>query len=109
MDDKDRQAFLEGAKPVVLTLEGEEVLRVTPKRFSSGSVGWYHNARREIHGVSVQMSICITIVGSKPGWVPFKERPSANGKIHEEAPPTPQALFDEPQASKKPKKSPKGS
>jgi len=107
MTDSDRDEFIRGAKPVQLTFEDGTTCTVSPKRFSTGSVGWYANLRLEIHGVPCQVGITFTIVGSKPGWVPYKDR-SVNKKPHaEEEPETPQKLFESKNGSLPPAKAQK--
>ena len=63
-----RQEFRDGAKAVSVTIAGVPQL-VSPKEFSTGSLGWYLNGKIpiEINGVSVQVQIGLnlTIVGSK--------------------------------------------
>jgi len=74
MTDSDRDEFIRGAKPVQLQLEDGTTCTVSPKRFSTGSVGWYTNLRLDVQGVPCQVAMTFTIVGSKPGWVPYKDR-----------------------------------
>lgn len=40
--------------------------RAYPRRFKSGSVGWYHSGKLEVDGVKVQVSLSIVVVKSKP-------------------------------------------
>jgi len=107
MEEKDRQEFLAGAKPVTLVLEDGTTVAALPKRFSSGSVGWYFSGRLVLAEVSCQVSMCCTIVGSKPGWVPYSERSVQNGTMPAKAPETPAALFEVQKAPKSVKKPPK--
>jgi hypothetical protein len=37
-----------------------------PRRFSSGSVGWYYGGKQYLDGVRVQVSCSIVVLGSKP-------------------------------------------
>lgn len=60
--------FLEKATPLKVSINGQEMLAEV-KSFSTGSFGWYMNAKTvvEIDGkaVSVQIGMNMTIVGSK--------------------------------------------
>jgi len=48
-----------------LELDGQS-LRMAPKRFKSGSVGWYLSQKLEVMGERVQLSFSCVVVGSKP-------------------------------------------
>jgi len=41
-------------------------LKMEPKKFKSGSVGWFLGGKEMIDGVRVQLSFSAVIVGSKP-------------------------------------------
>jgi hypothetical protein len=60
--------FLEKATPLKVNINGQDMLAEV-KSFSTGSFGWYMNAKTviEIDGkaVSVQIGMNMTIVGSK--------------------------------------------
>ena len=60
--------FLEKATPMKVTINGQEMLAEV-KQFSTGSFGWYMNAKLalQIDGkmVSVQIGMNMPIVGSK--------------------------------------------
>jgi len=97
MDDKERDEFVRTAKPVGLEVQEHGImLACIPRRFSTGSVGWYMSGRLIIHGQSVQVSINMAVVGSKPGWVSSSKKPEQNGTMPLNEPETPPALFDEP-------------
>lgn len=63
-----RAQFRQGAKPVTITINGLPMVAPV-KEFSTGSLGWYLNAKTtiEIDGVHVpvQIGLNLTIVGSK--------------------------------------------
>lgn len=82
--------------PVVFRLGDAEWVAL-PKRFSSGSVGWYASTKMEVEGVRVQVSLSAVVIGTKPKAepeakapapaepqapepVPEPPEPSANGK-----------------------------
>lgn len=60
--------FIEKATPLKVNINGQDMLAEV-KEFSTGSFGWYMNAKTvvEIDGkaVSVQIGMNMTIVGSK--------------------------------------------
>jgi len=109
MTDSDRDEFMRGAKPVQLQLEDGTTCTVMPKRFSTGSVGWYANLRLTIHGVPCQVGITFTIVGSKPDWLPYKERHLNKTSDPGNEPETPQKLFEQQNGSKPSGRAPKRS
>lgn len=41
-------------------------MAVRPKRFSTGSLGWYHSGKIEIDGLRVQVTVSVIVIGSKP-------------------------------------------
>jgi hypothetical protein len=63
-----KTVFLEKATPLKVNINGQDMLAEV-KEFSTGSFGWYMNAKTviEIDGkaVSVQIGMNMTIVGSK--------------------------------------------
>ena len=63
-----RADFRESAEPVEVVINGN-TLRADVKEFSTGSLGWYLNAKTSIDVggkmVSVQIGLNLTIVGSK--------------------------------------------
>jgi hypothetical protein len=63
-----RLQFRENAKPVTVTIAGVPQ-QAEIKEFSTGSIGWFLNGKTivEVNGtpVSVQISLSMTIVGSK--------------------------------------------
>jgi hypothetical protein len=63
-----RAQFHDKAKPVPITI-GTQQLEAEVKEFSTGSLGWYLNAKvtLEVDGVRVpvQVGLNLTIVGSK--------------------------------------------
>jgi hypothetical protein len=63
-----RAEFKEKAKPVTVMINGIP-LQAEVKEFSTGSLGWYLNGKTMIDvggtGVSVQIGMNLTIVGSK--------------------------------------------
>jgi hypothetical protein len=67
------------AKPVTVTINDQR-LDAEPKEFSTGSLGWYLNAKvtLEVEGVRVpvQVGMNLTIVGSKE--LPKDEAPAAS-------------------------------
>lgn len=44
---------------------GDQTLSVDPKKFSTGSVGFFANGKVTINGVKMQANITLTAVGSK--------------------------------------------
>ena len=72
-----RQQF-KHAKPVTVVINDQR-LDAEPKEFSTGSLGWYLNAKvtLEVEGVRVpvQVGMNLTIVGSKE--LPKDEAPAA--------------------------------
>lgn len=84
-------------EPVKLLVDGVHSVFLEPKRFSSGSVGWYGSTKLEVDGARVQCSFSMVVVGSKPEQppgaysdkvpvpAPRKPRkpakPSANGEV----------------------------
>jgi hypothetical protein len=63
-----RAEFRAKAKPVTVTIAGQTLV-ADVKEFSTGSLGWYLNAKMavEVGGtpVNVQIGLNLTIVGSK--------------------------------------------
>lgn len=63
-----RAQFRDKAKPVTVTIAGVP-LQADTKEFSTGSIGWFLNGKTmlEVDGtpVSVQISLSMTVVGSK--------------------------------------------
>ena len=61
--------FPRHAKPVTVTIAGEQLHRRRQGIFSTGSLGWYLNGKAEIEvggvPVQVQIGLNLTIVGSK--------------------------------------------
>ena len=80
-----RADFRAKAKPVPVTI-GNQQLEAEVKEFSTGSLGWYLNAKTSIDvggvRVPVQIGLNLTIVGSK-------ELPHENGPATEPAPAEP--------------------
>jgi hypothetical protein len=76
-----RGQFREKAKPVTVNIAGVPQTAEV-KEFSTGSIGWFLNGKTtiEIDGVpvSVQISMSLTIVGSKE--LP-REEPVAAGQV----------------------------
>jgi hypothetical protein len=73
----------DAAKPVTVVINGIEQ-SAPPKRFSTGSLGWYLNGKTEIEidgvKVPVQIGMNLTIVGSKElpgGEADAKPEPAA--------------------------------
>lgn len=72
-----------------------------PKRFRTGSRGWFANFKAKVQGEYCQINLICTVVGSKQA--PTTEQ---NGTIPETDPETP--LFDEkPAQATKPAKTPR--
>ena len=63
-----KSQFLEKAEPLKVSINGQEMLAEV-KQFSTGSFGWYMNAKTVVSidgkAVSVQIGMNLTIVGSK--------------------------------------------
>lgn len=63
-----RKQFLEQAQPIEVSLAGTPVLAEV-KEFSTGSVGWYYSGKTAIRvserPVNVQVSVTVTVIGSK--------------------------------------------
>ena len=63
-----RKDFLANAKPITIDLGGHPVT-AEPREFSTGSFGWYVNAKApiEVDGkkLSVQVGMNLIVVGSK--------------------------------------------
>lgn len=63
-----REQFSTNAQPVKITIDGKE-LTAEVKEFSTGSFGWYLNAKADIQvgdkKVPVQIGMNLTVVGSK--------------------------------------------
>lgn len=53
------------AEPLELIVNGAK-MELTPKKFKSGSVGWYLGGKVTIDGRRVQLSFSAVLVGSKP-------------------------------------------
>lgn len=70
--------------PMRIQLDAEECFAV-PKRFQSGSVGWYLSTKQELDGVRCQVSLSIVVIGSKPKATAVE----ATGKAGEETPKEP--------------------
>jgi hypothetical protein len=73
-----RRQFRDKAQPVTITLNNGSLV-IPTKEFSTGSMGWYLNAKTmiEVDGkpVPVQLGLSLTIVGSKE--LPEEPEPSA--------------------------------
>ncbi len=63
-----RKEFLEKAQPIEVTIAGMPV-SADVKEFSTGSVGWYYSGKMAVRvgerPVNVQVSVTITVIGSK--------------------------------------------
>jgi hypothetical protein len=63
-----RSQFKQGARPVEITIGGQR-MEVPVKFFSTGSLGWYLNAKTNLdvggQSVPVQIGLNLTLVGSK--------------------------------------------
>lgn len=107
MNDAERDEFMQTCEPVGLEVQDGPMLVALTKRFSSGSVGWYASGRIVVQNREVQFNICLTVVGSAPGWVSRKERTEQNGtapKTAPAAPPQHSPLFPGSEPSKKRRK-----
>lgn len=51
--------------PLEVVIDGQRLL-MSPKRFKSGSVGWYLSTKLELSGSRSQLSFSAVVVGSKP-------------------------------------------
>jgi hypothetical protein len=80
-----RADFLAKAEPIKIDLNGFP-LTADPREFSTGSFGWYVNAKAPVvidgKTVQVQVGMNLTVVGSKelkkeekPAAVPLEEKP----------------------------------
>lgn len=69
--------------PVVI---GMNHMVALPRRFSSGSCGWYLSQKVELEGERVQISLSVVVIGSKP--TATKEE----AKTQEQIPPTPETI-----------------
>jgi len=60
--------FLEKAEPLKISINGQEMLAEV-KQFSTGSFGWYMNAKTLVQvdgkALSVQIGMNLAVVGSK--------------------------------------------
>ena len=60
--------FMEKAEPLKISINGQEMLAEV-KQFSTGSFGWYMNAKTVVSvdgkALSVQIGMNMTVVGSK--------------------------------------------
>lgn len=68
---------------VEVRIDGVWVRLAQPKRFSTGSVGWYLSDKIDLNGERVQLSLSMTVVGSKPQKDPGqtdKGQEGQNGK-----------------------------
>lgn len=66
MDLAARKKFRNEAPPVPVTLGDGTVLRLIPKIFKTGSVGWHTSQKCEVEGMMSQVNIVVTVLGSKP-------------------------------------------
>lgn len=68
MTQQDMDVYEKDAKPIVARFD-DQMLTMLPKRFSTGSVGWYSNGKCKIlvgdTYFPVQVSLTVTIIGSK--------------------------------------------
>lgn len=109
MDDLARQQWCSMNKPLKLQVEGlDRPLYMRPKVFKSGAVGWHLSEKVTLSDSQVQASLCLVLVGTKLEQAVEKlyERAFSD----EEAPATPQALFEAekaPEANGKARKRPK--
>jgi len=66
MEESVRQEWTKCADPVQLQLEGMSTpLYLVPKVFKTGSVGWYLSQKAVLSDSPCQLSVCITVIGSK--------------------------------------------
>lgn len=54
------------SRALSVALDAVHCCYARPKRFKSGSVGWYLSDKLDIDGVRVQVSLSVTVIGSKP-------------------------------------------
>lgn len=75
-----------------------------PKRFSSGSCGWYCSTKMEVEGTRVQVSLSAVVIGSKPAPA-TEEKPKvpSEPKTPEPTPVAPESNHD----GKRPRSRPK--
>jgi len=53
------------ARQVVASID-EQTIILTPKVFTTGSLGWHGQAKVEVDGTRCQVSVVLTVIGSKP-------------------------------------------
>lgn len=66
--------------PLPVVVNHEETVFARAKVFSTGSKGWYASGKIMVDGLKCQVSVCITVVGSKKGTPQRGDMPG-QGKI----------------------------
>jgi hypothetical protein len=67
MTDDDRNTWCKTDEPLELRLSGLSTpLFLRRKKFKTGSIGWYLSQKAVLSDTPVQLSLCITVIGSKP-------------------------------------------
>jgi len=108
-------------RQVVAEIDGQSII-MGPKVFKTGSLGWHGQAKVEVDGTRCQVSIVLTVIGSKPSVGPtppstLEKKISAimpgeqNGTMAEnapEGPPEASPLFPVEEAMKPSRKRSKG-
>lgn len=74
----DGNEFLANAAPIPFVV-GETTLYLTPKRFSTGSYGWFCSGKVVVDEIKVQATLSLIVVGSKPPEAGLA--PVANGPV----------------------------
>lgn len=69
------------SQPIQVVIDSVHYLLAKPKLFKTGSRGWHVSGKILLADEVVQVSLCLTVVGSKPG----SER-SGNGKENVQGP-----------------------
>jgi len=112
MTDDDRALWLKNNSPLEIRLQGVQTpLYMVAKVFSTGSLGWYLSQKAVISDTPVQLSLCVTIIGTKRQT---GEQESPNSAARRAAGwETPQGIYDPHEAqeasngSQKPQRKPK--
>lgn len=76
MESKEHVPSVVDLAPVRIDLGGV-VYNLFPKRFKSGSIGWFCSTKGTVQERYCQFSLCITVIGSKGTPIPEQKATTA--------------------------------
>lgn len=84
--DELREAWVKAAPRLDIPIGDFGSLPALPRKFSSGSVGWYAGGKIDIEGQRCQVTLSIVVNYSAPGKVPPHKRVTGGGQKPSDVP-----------------------